>query len=304
MYSISIVLHTIFISLIIIFYSYNSAIAVTYADYRNALEGSQKLQIEGNSRGAGKTLEAYLYKPQGPGPFPALVALHGAGGIFPYQLWWAKEISKNGYVVIFVDHYCTRGHLCEVESGDEDPARGKIMKNWQDVSPQTRLMDAVAAYSWLSNKPYVSNGKIGLIGWSWGGTVALYAQKLRRKLSLPSGGFKATIAFYPNLKYVMKDRKAARMWSRGGAIEQPTLVLYGKSDVLESESAYKGLISEDRFGKVKVVGYEGAYRKYDELGSYREKHHPSVGIFLKGFQQKAFDESVREINKFLQMYHQ
>lgn len=304
MYSISTISKIILLSLIITSLSYSSAISVTYTDYKNALAGSQKLQIEGSSRGDGKPLDVYLYRPQGPGPFPALVALHGAGGIFPYQLWWAKEISKSGYVVIFVDHYCTRGHLCEVESGDEDPARGKIMKDWQTVSPQTRLMDAVAAYSWLSNKPYVSNGKIGLIGWSWGGTVALYAQKWRRKLSLPNGGFKATIAFYPNLKYVMKDRKRARQWSRGGSIEQPTLVLYGKSDVLESESAYKRLISESGSGKVKVVGYEDAYRKYDELGSYREKHHPSIGYFLKGFQQKAFDESVKEINKFLQMYYQ
>ena len=294
----------IFILFTYIFLSYTSAVAVTYADYEVALEGSQKLQIKGTSKGDGRPLDAYLYKPEGPGPFPALVALHGAGGIFPYQLWWAKEISKKGYVVIFIDHYCTRGHLCEVESGDEDPARGKIMKKWQDVSPQTRLMDAVAAYAWLSNKPYVLNNKIGLIGWSWGGTVALYAQKWRQRLSLPNGGFKATIAFYPNLKYALKDPRASRQWSQGGGIKQPTLILYGKKDVLESEDAYQKLISEDHSNKIIVIGFDGAYRKYDELGSHREKYHPSVGYFLKGFQQEAFDDSVREISKFLQVHHQ
>ena len=101
---------------------------MVFALSETVLEGSQKIEIEGISPGDGKALEAYLYKPKGKGPFPALIALHGAGGIFPYQLWWAKEISKNGYVVLFIDHYCTRDLLCGVKSDEEDPARGEIMR--------------------------------------------------------------------------------------------------------------------------------------------------------------------------------
>ncbi len=275
--------------------SFNHALAVSYQEYAEVLKSSQKVSIQGISRGDGKELDAYLYKPKGDGPYPAVIALHGAGGIFPYQLWWAKEISKKGYTVLFVDHYCTRGHLCEVESDDDDQARGEIMRNWQYVSPRQRVMDAVAAYRWLSSKPYVQNDKIGLIGWSWGGSSALFALKIARRTSLPNGGFKATIAFYPNLKYVV-DKP---MWGRTGPIEQPTLILYGKKDTLESEEAYETLLSEGHSGDIRVVGFEGAYRKFDELGSYREKYHPTVGNFPKAFQQKAFDLSVQEIGKFL-----
>lgn len=273
----------------------NTALAVTYEDYDKVLKGSEKIKIEGVSSGDGKELEAYLYKPKGKGPFPALIALHGAGGIFPYQLWWAKEISRKGYAVLFIDHYCTRDLLCEVETDDEDQARGEIMRNWQEVDPRQRVMDAVAGYSWLSSEPYIKNKKIGLVGWSWGGSSALFAQKLARRLSLPNGGFKATIAFYPNLKYVVDKPQ----WSRTGPIEQPTLILYGKADTFESEGAYETLLSAGYSGDIRVVGFEGAYRKFDELGPYREKYHPSVGYFPKAFQQKAFDISVKEVGKFL-----
>ena len=275
--------------------TFNHALAVSYQEYAEVLKGSQKVSVQGISRGDGKELDAYLYKPKGDGPYPAVIALHGAGGIFPYQLWWAKEISKKGYTVLFIDHYCTRGHLCEVESDDDDQARGEIMRNWQYVSPRQRVMDAVAAYRWLSSKTYVQNDKIGLIGWSWGAFSALLALKVARGTPLPNGGFKATIAFYPNLKYVV-DKP---MWGRSGPIEQPTLILYGKKDTLESEEAYETLLSEGHSGDIRVVGFEGAYRKFDELGSYREKYHPTVGNFPKAFQQKAFDLAVQEIGKFL-----
>ncbi|MDP6366361.1 MAG: dienelactone hydrolase family protein [Nitrospinota bacterium] len=273
----------------------NTAFAVSYKDYDKALEGRQKVKLEGISKDDGRELDAYLFKPNGDGPYPALIALHGAGGIFPYQLWWAKEISKKGYVVLFVDHYCTRGHLCEVETDDTDKDRGEVMRNWQIVSLRQRAMDAVAAYIWLSKKPYIKKNQIGLVGWSWGGTSALFAQKVARRMLLPNGGFKATVAFYPNLKHVAEEPQ----WSGTGPIAQPTLILYGKADPLESEESYQRLLSAGHPGPIRVVGFDGAYRKFDELGSYREKYHPSVGNFPKAFQQEALDTSVKEIRNFL-----
>tara|TARA_Y100000588_G_scaffold345177_1_gene392161 strand:- start:123 stop:1064 length:942 start_codon:yes stop_codon:yes gene_type:complete len=268
---------------------------VTGQDYNDVLKDSQKITIEGFSRGDRKELDAYLYRATGSGSLPALIALHGAGGIFPYQLWWAREISKKGYSVLFVDHYCTRGHLCEITTGDDDPTRGAIMKNWQSVSPRQRVMDAMAAYHWLSKKTFVQKNSIGLIGWSWGGSSALFAQKFSRKFSLPNGGFKATISFYPNLKHLLDTPQ----WSRSGPIEQPALILYGKADTLESQESYQTLVAAGYSGEIKVVGFNGAYRKFDELGDYREKYHPSVGYFPKAFNKKAFDSSQQLVTDFL-----
>jgi len=90
--------------------------------------------MKGFSHGDGVDLTGRIYTPEGSGPYPALIALHGAGGIFPYQLWWANWISKKGFVVLFIDSYCTRGYLCEHFTGDKDSNRGKIMRKWDKVS--------------------------------------------------------------------------------------------------------------------------------------------------------------------------
>ena len=269
--------------------------AITWKDYDNAVSAGKKILIKGAPQGDGEDFDALLYKPESAGQYPALIALHGAGGVFPYQLWWASEISKMGYVVLFIDHYCTRGYLCEHASDDKDSRRGTIMRNWEQVSPKQRVMDAVAAYKWLSMQNYVKNDKIGLIGWSWGGSSAIFAQKLSGRLSLPNGGFKATISFYPNLKYLIGKPS----WERTGPIEQPLLILYGRNDTLESDEAYDELESSDFPGPIEIIGFDGAVRKFDELGDFRTKYHPMVGDFAKGFDQESFERSVTEVKKFL-----
>ena len=291
-------LFAIFVCGVMISANLNFANAVTFKDYDDAVTAGKKLVVKGAPRGDGEDLDALLFKPVNAGPYPALIALHGAGGIFPYQLWWAREISKLGYVVLFIDHYCTRGYLCEHASDDTDQRRGTIMRNWQQVDPKQRVMDAIAGYIWLSNKNYVKKDKIGLIGWSWGGSSAMFAQKLARRLSLPNGGFKATISFYPNLKYVIDKPQ----WERTGPIEQPLLILYGKDDILESDEAYKVLQSSGFPAPIKIFGFEGAYRKFDELGDYRTKYHPAIGDFPKAFDKKSFERSVTEVKNFLTEY--
>ena len=271
------------------------ASAVTYDDYKAAVAEVNKIAIKGMPQGDGADLEARLYKPEGKGPFPALIALHGAGGIFPYQLWWAKEISKKGFVVLFLDSYCTRVHLCVHDTDDNDPRRKKIMQKWQQVSPRQRVMDAVAGYKFLSNQTNVKVDAIGLIGWSWGGSSALFALKVARRMNLPSGGFKGAIAFYPNLKHL----KQSPQWGRTGPIGQPTLILYGKDDVLESVESYNELKAEENESLIRVVDYSGATRKFDELGKLRTKNHPTAGEFTKAFHRSSFEDAVKRVDKFL-----
>ena len=297
----SIKIHLLKFSIIFLFlitHTINDALAVSFGAYDEAVSAGKKITIEGATQGDGEKLDALLFAPPGPGPHPAIVALHGAGGIFPYQLWWARELSKKGNTVLFIDHYCTRGHLCEHATDDSDSNRGDIMRDWQQVSPRQRAMDAAAGYVWLSKQNNIRRDKIGLVGWSWGGTAALFVHKVSRRLSLPNGGFKATIAFYPNMKYVIDKPQ----WKRTGPIEQPILILYGKDDFLESDEAYDALKSSGFPGPIKILGFENAYRKFDELGPYREKYHPAIGKFPKAFNKKAFEQSVLEVNNFLDQY--
>ena len=56
------------------------------------------------------------------------------------------------------------------------------MRDWQQVSIKQRLFDAMGAYHYLSSQSYIKPSQIGLIGWSFGGSTALFAQKLAEKI--------------------------------------------------------------------------------------------------------------------------
>ncbi len=268
---------------------------LTWADYDSAVLSGELVSISGSPLGDGSRLDAVLYMPEGDGPFPALVALHGAGGVFPYQLWWAQWLSEQGYAVLFVDSYCTRGHLCAHDTDDQDKRRGAIMRSWRKVGIRQRIIDAASGYQYLLSHESVKSEEIGVIGWSWGGTSALGAQKLARKLSLQEGGFKLSIAFYPNLREVINHRQ----WRKLGNLNRPTLILYGESDALESKASYDQLIAENQKIPLRIVSYKDAVRKFDELGEERIKRHPSVGRFKKAFHGPSFEDALSRVLSFL-----
>src|SRR5258708_28942585 len=60
-------------------------------------------------------IHRYLAKPEGAGPFPAVIGLHGCGGMSDTtKRKLADELVGWGYVVLLVDSFATRGaeHAC------------------------------------------------------------------------------------------------------------------------------------------------------------------------------------------------
>ena len=60
------------------------------------------------------TLHAMLYRPDGEGPFPAVVALHGCAGLGKNGIAeryrdWAERLANIGFVVLFPDSFGSRG---------------------------------------------------------------------------------------------------------------------------------------------------------------------------------------------------
>src|ERR1700736_3390772 len=73
---------------------------------------------------ASVTLHAQLFKPDGDGPFPTVIALHGCGGlgghtepVLPRYRDWAEQLFKTGHAVLLPDSYGSRelGPQCLVK---------------------------------------------------------------------------------------------------------------------------------------------------------------------------------------------
>jgi dienelactone hydrolase len=63
--------------------------------------------------GAPEQIPVTLLKPDGPGPFPAVVIMHDCSGLGPHSSGspgrWGRALAGRGYVVIIADSFTTRG---------------------------------------------------------------------------------------------------------------------------------------------------------------------------------------------------
>ena len=124
-------------------------------------------------------------RPQGAGPFPAVVVMHDCSGLGPRSSGaparWTETLVARGYVVIRPDSFSTRGH----PDGVCTAARPAL-----DVSPVRRVKDAYEAPDYARRLPYVDGRRVAIMGGSHGGSTTL--------VTLARGaGFAAGVALYP-----------------------------------------------------------------------------------------------------------
>ena len=127
-------------------------------------------------------LTGELTRPAGPGPFPALVLLHGCGGVRPPHQVWASRFKEWGYVSLIVDSFNPRGYkrICDNNS---------LMLEMLFK----RTQDARDAASFLKKLSFVKPDSLGIVGWSHGGSTVLAEIKDKNR----DQPFQVAVAFYP-----------------------------------------------------------------------------------------------------------
>jgi len=131
-----------------------------------------------------QNLTGDLSKPEGNGPFPAVILMPGcAGG--KYNIGdWENILAKEGYVTFAVDSLGPRG-VDNVCSSPEEKLK--------TPTPVDRVSDVHAAKQYLETLSYIDKDRIAVIGFSHGGITAL----IMALNPMPGKPFKAIIAFYP-----------------------------------------------------------------------------------------------------------
>ncbi len=208
----------------------------------------------------GLNLKARLTKPEGGGPFPAVVLLHGCSGMqWKRDHLWARRLWGWGYVAFQVDSFRPRGisSVCTYSG----PQSTDILRR--------RVADAYAAKRYLAGLPFVSPDRIAVMGWSHGGSTTL--QVLSSKTADP---FRAAVAFYPGCRSPLTGLNA------------PLLILIGGADDWTPADRCEAMMPRERAANVTLKVYPGAHHGFDTPGANRDtqgsrgmhhiQHHPEA----------------------------
>jgi carboxymethylenebutenolidase len=113
--------------------------------------------------GNGK-MRGYLAKPaKASGKLPAVLVVHENRGLNPHIEDIARRIALENYLAFAPDALTPLGGY----PGNEDKAREQFGKLDQTKTKE----DFIAAAAWLEKRPEC-NGKIGVVGFCWGGGIA------------------------------------------------------------------------------------------------------------------------------------
>ena len=194
-------------------------------------------------------LRAELFKPDGAGPFPAVILMHGCGGWQPavrYSLHThADYLVKNGYVVLSLDSFGPRGY-----SGDDLCASNARLRDAIDY----RTHDAFDALRYLQALSFVDAADIFLMGQSNGGSVAMQAAKAIGPTDYNKShtAFRAVAAYYPWCGIFADSRQA---------LASPLMVFAGGKDDWVSARECSNLRAEG--ADFQVVVYPEAPHSFD-----------------------------------------
>jgi dienelactone hydrolase len=203
------------------------------------------------------TLHASLYRPDGAGPFPAVVALHDCSGLVHHRpitetrhyIEWARLLEADGFIVLFPDSFGSRG------IGPQCHERNRKVR-----ASRERVSDANAARHWLQAQSYVKLDHVSVLGWSSGGTAALWTVRPTAAPRDGSTDFRSAVTFYPSCRRLHDTAWSARV---------PTLILVGAADDWTPASVCQQMVAgaRDRSARVQIVVYPGAQHQFDRANS-------------------------------------
>lgn len=211
---------------------------------------------------------------------PAVVLLHGCGGAYArtgahagalsasmrdYAAW----LNAEGVHALVLDSFGARGEtaLCTQRHGE------------RAITQAHRRRDALGALAWLAVQPGVDAARLGLLGWSHGGSAVLAAtQRDHPEVAAAPVRPAFAVAFYPGCAQALRE---------GWQPVAPLLLLLGAADDWTPPGPCEALAR--RAGAlVQVHSYPGAFHGFDARAPVRLRQdvpngvHPGQGVHVGG----------------------
>ena len=125
-------------------------------------------------KGSTGDVKAYLATPAAAGKRGSVIVVHQKRGLNPHINDVARRLAVDGFDALAVDFLSPLGGTPPVEDD--------AMKLFAKVDRKLVVADAIAAGAWLRSQPD-SNGKVGIIGFCWGGGIVNLVAEADPKLN-------------------------------------------------------------------------------------------------------------------------
>src|SRR5581483_10239938 len=194
------------------------------------------------------TITGTLVVPAAPGPVPAVVILHGSGGVDGRGEYHAETLHRRGIATLEVDMWGPRGYKGGPQSRP---------KRLRETYP-----DAFGALLLLAGQPAIDPQRIGIMGFSWGGGLALATASTALVDEFTGGKarFAAHAPFYPACWSFLRNAPTLTMT---GA---PVHIWVGDRDDYDGPDACQQLVDALPPASRSVVSltvYPGGYHGWD-----------------------------------------
>jgi dienelactone hydrolase len=238
-------------------------------------------------------LTGFFFAASAPAPAPAVALFHGCGG--PYDRHGQLSARMRDYAALFnaqgmhalvVDSLTPRyeKELCTQRAGT------------RRVTQANRRLDALGTVAYLAQRRDVDAARIGLVGWSNGGSTVLAATNRRHRdvaAALVQPAF--AVAFYPGCESELK---------RGHEPVAPLLVLVGDADDWTPAAPCRALVKASAEPRPELESYAGAFHGFDSAAPLRVRKdvpngvNPGQGVHVGG-DPAAWRASRQRLLKFI-----
>jgi carboxymethylenebutenolidase len=219
-------------------------------------------------RSGDTTLAGYVYRPEGNGPFPAVVYVRVGNKLFSETEPPVPELGKfftgKGFVLFVPMHRSNEDLRAEVEGVQAKLNQKKNRAGLTEYAVMTK--DVAAAVTWVKSQSYVNENRVAVSGQGSGAVAALL-------LSQQEVGVSGYIVFSP----------ASQAWSSKPAVQQALLNAVKESKapifLLQPQNDFTLEPSQFLGRDVAAKGAPSLAKVYSPFGT---THEQSVGFAAGG----------------------
>jgi dipeptidyl aminopeptidase/acylaminoacyl peptidase len=243
-----------------------------------AVEGGVEPELHRFDSFDGESIPVFLFRPDGEGPFPVVVTVHG-GPESQWRPWYSGGFGA------FTQYLVARGYAVAAPNVRGSTGYGKRFEHLDDVEKRLdSVADLASLHAWLAARSEIDGSRAVVYGRSYGGYMVLAALAFQPELWAAGIEFVGISNLRTFLENTSAWRRAAREreygplsdpellerlspWSRLEAIRAPLFIEHGRNDprvpVSESEAIHRELVQ--RGVRCELVIYEDEGHPVEKL---------------------------------------